>query len=56
MLATSKNGTQVIIKVLGHQYRWLAIGYDLEIGHVASCMSITKSLFVMREPICEQIE
>ena len=25
--------TQVIIKVLGHQHRWLAGGYDLEIGH-----------------------
>ena len=26
-------GAQVIIKVSGHQYRWLAGGYDLEIGH-----------------------
>ena len=26
-------GIQVIIKVSGHQYRWLAGGYDLEIGH-----------------------
>ena len=24
-------GTWAIIKVLGHQYRWLAGGYDLEI-------------------------
>ena len=24
---------RVIIKVKGHQYRWLAGGYDLEIGH-----------------------
>ena len=24
---------QAIIKVLGHQYWWLAGGYDLEIGH-----------------------
>ena len=24
---------RVIIKVLGHQYRWLAGGYDLEKGH-----------------------
>ena len=46
MLATSKNvhllttstddpplaGTQTIIKVSGHQYRWLTGGYDLEIG------------------------
>ena len=22
-----------LIKVSGHQYRWLACGYDLEIGH-----------------------
>ena len=45
MLATSKNalcpdhnhllttGTQAIIKVSGHQYRWLVGGYDLEIVH-----------------------
>ena len=26
-------GTQAVIKVLGHQYRWLTDGYDLEIGH-----------------------
>ena len=26
-------GAQLIIKVLGHQYRWLAGCYDLEIGH-----------------------
>ena len=28
-------GARVIIKVLGHQYRWLAGGYDLEVhvGH-----------------------
>ena len=27
-------GAQTItIKVLGHEYRWLAGGYDLEIGH-----------------------
>ena len=26
-------GTQVIIKVSGHQYQWLAGGYDLEIEH-----------------------
>ena len=25
-------GALVIIKVSGHQYRWLAGGYDLEIG------------------------
>ena len=26
-------GACAIIKVSGHQYRWLAGGYDLEIGH-----------------------
>ena len=26
-------GTWAIIKVSGHQHRWLAGGYDLEIGH-----------------------
>ena len=26
-------GAQPINKVLGHQYGWLAGGYDLEIGH-----------------------
>ena len=26
-------GARAIIKVSGHQYRWLAGGYDLEIGH-----------------------
>ena len=26
-------GVRVIIKVSGHQYLWLAGGYDLEIGH-----------------------
>ena len=29
----SHAGTRVVIKVLGHQYRWLAGGYDLQIGH-----------------------
>ena len=28
MLATSKN-----VQLKGHQHRWLAGGYDLEIGH-----------------------
>ena len=28
----SHYGVWVIIKVLGHQYRWLAGGYDLQIG------------------------
>ena len=27
------SGARVIIKVSGHQHRWLAGGYDLEIGH-----------------------
>ena len=26
-------GAQAVIKVSGHQYQWLAGGYDLEIGH-----------------------
>ena len=29
----SPAGAWVIIKVSGHQYWWLAGGYDLEIGH-----------------------
>ena len=29
----SIDGTCAIIKVSGHQYRWLAGGYDGEIGH-----------------------
>ena len=29
----SLTGTRVIIKVSGHQYQWLAGGYDLEIAH-----------------------
>ena len=29
----SLTSAQVIIKVSGHQYGWLAGGYDLEIGH-----------------------
>ena len=37
LLTTSTNdsllaGAQVIVKVSGHQYPWLAGGYDLEIG------------------------
>ena len=27
-------GAQAIIKVSGHQHRWLAGGYDLEIGQL----------------------
>ena len=26
-------GARMIVKVFGHQYQWLASGYDLEIGH-----------------------
>ena len=29
---TSLSGTRAIIKVKGHQYQWLAGGYDLEIA------------------------
>ena len=32
-LLTTGSGAQMIIKVSGHQHRWLAGGYDLEIGH-----------------------
>ena len=31
---------RVIIKVSGHQYRWLAGGYDLEIGHFLEVTSM----------------
>ena len=27
------SGAWAIVKVSGHQYQWLAGGYDLEIGH-----------------------
>ena len=30
----SLTGTRMIIKASGHQYRWLAGGYDLEIGRL----------------------
>ena len=30
---SSLAGAQAIIRVKGHQYWWLAAGYDLEIGH-----------------------
>ena len=30
---SSLPGAEVIINVSGHQYPWLAGGYDLEIGH-----------------------
>ena len=29
----SLTGARAIINVSGYQYRWLASGYDLEIGH-----------------------
>ena len=29
----NNHGARAIIKVLGHQYKWLAGGYELEIGH-----------------------
>ena len=28
---------RMVIKVKGHQYRWFADGYDLEVGHVWKC-------------------
>ena len=33
ILLGSLAGAQAVIKVSGHQHRWLAGGYDLEIGH-----------------------
>ena len=33
-VTTMLAGAQVIVKVSGHQYRWLAGGYDLQIEHV----------------------
>ena len=36
MLDLSLAGAWVIIKVLGHQYQWLAGGNDLEIGILRS--------------------
>ena len=40
---TTMLGARAIIKVSGHQYRWLAGGYDLEIGHFleVACMVVT---------------
>ena len=32
-LLTTGAGAWAIIKVKGHQHRWLAGGYDLEMGH-----------------------
>ena len=36
----SLTGTQAIIKVSGHQHRWLAGGYDLDIGHYLEVVSM----------------
>ena len=33
LLTTGTDDPRAIIKVSGHQYQWLASGYDLEIGH-----------------------
>ena len=33
LLTTGHQPDTLIIKVKDHQYRWLADGYDLEIGH-----------------------
>ena len=32
-LLTAGTGAWVIVKMSGHQYWWLAGGYDLEVGH-----------------------
>ena len=34
LLIITPAGAQAIIKVKAHQHRWLAGGYDLEIGHL----------------------
>ena len=44
LLTTGTNGpllagTRVIIKMSGYHYRWLAGGYDLEIGHFKKCLA-----------------
>ena len=36
-----KAGARAIIKVLGHQYRWLAGGYDMEIWLLRTSMVVT---------------
>ena len=33
LLITSAGDPSLIIKMSGHQHRWLAGGYDLEVGH-----------------------
>ena len=37
----------VIIKVSGHQYRWLADGYDLEIGHFLEVASMVVTWWIV---------
>ena len=38
---------RVIIKVLGHQHRWLAGGYDLEIGHFLEVVSMVVTWWIV---------
>ena len=40
-------GTWAIIKVLGHQHRWLAGGYDLEIGHFLEVASMVVTWLIV---------
>ena len=40
------SGTGAIIKVSGHQYRWLAGGYDLEIGHFLEVASMVVTWWI----------
>ena len=40
-------GTQVIIKVLGHQHLWLAGGYDLEIRHFFEIASMVVTWWIV---------
>ena len=39
-------GARAIIKVLGQQYRWLAVGYDLEIN-----VNVNVSVYSVKSPL-----
>ena len=40
-------GTWAIIKATGHQYRWLAGGYNLEIGHFLEVDSMVVTWWIV---------
>ena len=42
----------MIIKVSGHQYWWLAGGYDLEIGHFLEVASMVVSWWIVFLALC----